>query len=246
MNEPRIFVIGGWRWEPKALVDDWVESFRWADKVSIVDDRKRKGNDWIDEGEYRILQRKQLEKDGIQPGDWVLISSPDERMEVSTGRILRKVIAKRNNQRTIFSFHLKEMFTPDEYRTDGLWGRKKRPRFYPYLTNQEFSQKRIQQSGTPKEGGYKKKLLDVNIYHLKMIEPENRETRVKQYKEADPNYEYQEKDNPRIKRIDPEGKFERMGYDYMTDLDDMTLETIPKGREYYPDYKPYKLNWRKK
>lgn len=238
----RIFVVGGWRYEPKHLVDDWKKSFDWADHISIVDDRERKGG-WIDEGDYRILQREQLIKDGIEVGDWVLISSPDERMEVSSNEVLRSMIARFQYQDFIFKFHLKEMFAPTEYRIDGLWSRKTRPRMYPFKLDQEFSKKRIQQAGTPIEKRYYRKLLDLNIYHLKMIEPENRETRVKQYKDTDPNYRYQPKDNPRMRRIDPEGKFKKMGYDYMTDLEGMTLEKIPKGREYTPEYRPYNLSY---
>lgn len=239
----RIFIVGGWRWEPEELVNDWKESFAWADKICIVDDRDRVG-EWGDEGEYRILQRMELEEAGIEAWDWVFVTSPDERLEVGAEKVIREEIAKDLGLRT-YSLDLKEMFEPLKYRTDGIWGRKTRPRLYPYLPHQVFSSRRIQQAPVPqsrRRQKYRRLKLDLNIYHLKMIEPENRQQRVDQYKKTDPNYRFQRRNSPALKELDPEGKFARLGYDYLNDLDGMVLEQIPEGRGYIPQYRRYVLS----
>lgn len=240
-NKPRLYVVGGQWQEPDELVADWRESFSWADAICIVDDRHR--TTWRNEGQYRKLQRQELQKAGIQTGDWVFVTSPDERLEVGAEKIIREEIEKPLGLRT-YSFDLKEMFTPTEYRIDGIWGLKTRPRLYPYLPGQIFSTRRIQQSPIPRSTytqKYKRLKLDLNIYHLKMIEPENREQRVEQYKKTDPNYQFQRRNNPKLKEIDKEGRFEKLGYDYLADLDGMILEELPKGREFTPKYRRYVL-----
>src|SRR5690606_29458610 len=148
----------------------------------IVDDRHRKT--WRNESEYRLLQRKTLEKAGIKRGDCILVTSPDERWENNAQRVIRDVIDN-TSKPTIYKFHLREMFNPTDYRTDGIWGMKTRPSLYPYLPNQKFSKKRIQQLPTHVNGVYKIQLLNINIYHLKNIEPESRAERVAAYKLTD-------------------------------------------------------------
>jgi len=238
---PRIFIVGGWWKEPQHLVDDWYESFSWADKICIVDDRKNKV--WGDEGKYRLKQRAKLEKAGIKPWDWVFVTSPDERLEVGAEAVMREEIQKDLGLRT-YSFDLKELFTPLQYRTDGIWGRKTRPRLYPYLPNQIFHTRKIQQTPVPLtriNQRYKRLKLDLNIYHLKMIEPENRQTRIDDYTAADPQGRLVNKNSPSIKRLDPEGKFAKHGWNYLKDTEGMILERIPRGRGYRPKYKPYSL-----
>lgn len=235
----RIFAVAGQKYEPDWLVDDMKANLSWVDEVCMVDTRHRTHELWIDEGEYRLLQRKALQDAGIERGDWVYVTSPDERLEKTAGDQLR-IITSETKRPTILKFQLKEMFTPTAYRTDGIWNRKTRPRMYMYLPHQTFSTKRIQQSPIPVNGRYDRKLLDIRIYHLKNIEPASRDGRVQAYKLTDPNYTMINKNSRSMNRIDPEGKFQRMGYDYLKDLDGMTLQEIEKGREFTPEYiKPY-------
>ncbi len=239
-NSAKIFVVAGWKYEPEWLVEDMKENMSWADQICIVDTRNRRSEYWIHEGEYRMLQRKALENAGIQDWDWVFVTSPDERLERRASYILRQLIKEK--KKAIYSFNLKEMFTPNKYRIDGIWGRKARPRLYPYLKKQRFSRKRIQQAPTPR-GNYDKLKVDLNIYHLKMIEPANRTARADAYKKTDPNYRFQRKTSRAFEKIDPEGKFKKLGYDYLSDTEGMKLEVIPKGREYSPLYnKKYIFN----
>jgi hypothetical protein len=58
---------------------------------------------------------------------------------------------------------------------------------------------------------------NINIYHLKMIAPVRRLGRRDLYK-----------------HLDPENRFQSMGYDYLADEHGMTLEEIPEHRQYSP------------
>jgi hypothetical protein len=59
----------------------------------------------------------------------------------------------------------------------------------------------------------------LNIYHLKMIRPEDRIARVRRYEELDPHQLYQ-----------------RGGYRYLTDETSLALEEIPPARRFVPGW----------
>jgi hypothetical protein len=61
----------------------------------------------------------------------------------------------------------------------------------------------------------------VNVYHLRMIDEERRVQRRDFYN-----------------RIDPEGAYQSIGYDYMTDETGLVVEEIPEGRGFHPAYVP--------
>lgn len=232
MIRPKIFAVAGWKYEPEWLVDDMKVNLSWMDKICIVDTRHRVNEFWIHEGEYRQLQRMALIDAGIRVGDWVYVTSPDERLEDRAKDVIPTLL----NRNVNYVFNLCEMWTPNQYRVDGIWGNKKRPRLYRFEHNQRFSNKRIQQAPIPLNGKQKVN-IDLNIYHLKMIDPESRINRVEAYKKTDPNYIYQKRGNGRLKSIDPDGKFDKMGYDYLIDEQGMILKEIEQGRGYTPDHK---------
>jgi len=69
----------------------------------------------------------------------------------------------------------------------------------------------------PQNKDYKIIKVDVNLYHLKMIDKENREDRKNLYNKLDPNKEIQS-----------------IGYDYLTDENDIELVNIPNDKKYFP------------
>lgn len=228
----RIIVTYGIKYEPQWLVDEMRENLSWCDGFAEVDCRSRTHEMWIDEREYRQLQREACAK---LDADWVLVTSPDERWEKSAEMFIRKVVEM--NRRRIYYFPLREMWSPNEYRVDGIWGRKTRPRLYPFLPGQRMTRKPIQSAPVPIDKGYKRRLLrQVNLYHLKMIEPESRRSRALAYEALDPNYRWGKKERSKLARIDPEGKFNDLGYHYLYDETGLRLETIPEGRGFEPAY----------
>jgi len=235
-------------------VEDCVANLSpWVDDFAILDDTKH-DRLWRNESEYRYLIRNLAIK---KKADYLLITSPDERWEKNAGTIIRQAIEfeqhpKRpltrkefflkyhtyylppaefkypgseffyNNPNIIYTFDLRELWTPRTYRIDGIWGKKKRPRLFAIKPGQVFDKSPIQCKSYPINAGYTFCHLPVNIYHLKMINPSNRKLRAEVFTKLDPNLKYQS-----------------IGYDYLFDETGLQLEQIPKGRGYSPRYKEY-------
>lgn len=187
-------------------VADLLDNISWVDDIIAYDNRGKE----YDERAMR-LQMKRL---AIQKGaDWILELDPDERFEKSAEKIIREVT--KTKHKTIYRVNFRELYSPDEYRVDGIWGRKYRFSLYPVYPNQKIKNQKYNLKTWPINREYKRVPLNLNLYHLKMIDPKAREDRVKWLKEIDPNSETQ-----------------RVGYDYLVDESGMKLEKIPEGREY--------------
>lgn len=212
----KIVACLGWKYEPQWMIDDFKKNMSWVDDFAILDCRGR-DELWIHEGEYRLKLREMAAK---KKADWILIASADERYEKNAGDTIRPLVED-NKNKVIYEFNLREMFTPTHYRTDGIW-EKYRRRLYPLLPNQTVSYQPIQCPSMPQNADYRIEKVDVNIYHLKMIEPENRIMRTRVFKE-----------------LDKTNEFQGVGYDYLADDYGAVLEKIPKGREYLPKYRKY-------
>lgn len=183
------------RYEPDWLVDQFREHMCWVDGFAEYDTR---GDDrpFVPPAEM-VAQLKATARS--MDADWVLFMAPDERLEHSAETTIRNVVAR--SQAPAYSFHLREMWTPTQYRVDGEWGRKVRRRLY-----------RLDGPKSPAP------LLDLNLYHLKMID--NRLVRHRTHTL------YNKWDN------------RSRGFDYFLDQRGLRLESI-EGREFYPPYTSY-------
>lgn len=206
----------GWKYEPDWMIDQMKENMSWVDEFVIYDTRD-KDELWHHEGHYRLVLREMARE---KKADWVLVCAADERYEKNAGEIIRPLIDY-SNDNFVYSFKMRELFHPKWYRVDGIWENKARDRLYPLKDTQKMSFMPIQSPPTP-VGGLERVDVDVNIYHLKMIEPENRTLRTRVFEKLDPKHIYQP-----------------MGYEYLDDEREAVLERIPEGREYYPKYKKY-------
>ena len=196
---PRIIATFGYRYEPDWLVEQLRESLWWVDGFAEIDDRDRI-EPWGNAKE-RTAHLTQMAVD--MGADWVFHTAPDERLEKDAGKTLRRLVETGRHDK--YRFHLREMWTPDAWRSDGIWGRKRRTRLY-----------RIGGEG-------KSRNIDLNIYHLKMIEPENRVERA------------------RVHTLHNTWDNKTRGFDYMLDEKGIELTRIPEGREYLPEYRPYEF-----
>jgi len=207
----------GWKYEPEWMIKDMKRNMPWVDEFVILDCRKR-NELWMHEGQYRIMIREMARR---AKADWLLICSPDERYETGAGKKIRSLIDD-NKNKNIFEFSLKELYHPKWYRIDGVWGDKFRRRLYPLLDDQVMKYQPIQCPSMPVNDDYKVVRVDVNIYHQKMIEPNNRILRAEVFK-----------------LLDPQGIYQGMGYDYLTNESGALLERIPTDRMYSPPYRKY-------
>lgn len=221
--------MAGWRYEPAWLVEEMRRNLAWADDVVVVDDRDRTDELWVHEGQYRMMQRQALIDAGIEPWDWVLVTSPDERWDRAAEQVIRRAITVR--RRRIYAFPLREMWSATEYRIDGMWGGKWRPRLFPFLPDQRFTRKRIQTPPTPMERTYTNvRLPSVPIYHLENIHPDSRRERAIVYEALSPGSQRRAANGPYWHRYDPDGRYiRRYGYAYLADPRGARFKRIDRG-----------------
>lgn len=236
---PRIFAVGGWRYEPEWLVDEFRKNLAWVDELVIVDDRSRTNELWVHEGEYRKMQRRALLDAGIRSWDWVLVTSPDERWSTRAEGAMRRLIAR--PRRRIYEFPLREMFAPNRYRVDGMWGNKWRPRLFPFLPGQKFTEQKIQTPPSPVEGGYERvRVPRVPVYHLENIAPASRAERAIVYEALSPGSQERAARSRFWRQHDPSGRYIRSyGYAYLADTRGMRLAPVPQGDLYPAAKRPY-------
>jgi len=200
------------RFEPKWMIDGMLENCSFVDDVVSHDDTQNTGLHIKHEGNIRghlIEMAKEL------GADWILRMEPDERYENGFGKIIRKLVDTGN--KIIYQANFRELYSPTEYRCDDDWNNKKRMCLFSLFPDNIYTNKPVHESKYPKNSDYTIIPLDIDIYHFKMIEPENRVNRRDLYKQLDPNNEYQNK-----------------GYDYLADEKNIRLNKV---RKYSPGYK---------
>lgn len=148
--------------------------------------------------------------------DWILAIDPDERIERNARRKLVKLVNK--DRRIAWSVRLRELYEPGSYRVDGLWGKKRLSRFFPAFWPPRQQPASLHGNWFP-DGWFPAKRCNINLYHLKMLTPQRRLARSRLYK-----------------FLDPENRFQPIGYDYLADDGSAIFETIPPGREFHPPH----------
>lgn len=145
--------------------------------------------------------------------DFVLCCDPDERFEENFLKQI-KVLVKNNN---LYGVYFRELWDSNmQYRIDGIWGQKAKYILFPLSEQMDFSYDRNHHIPWHyKEIENKKILLDYNLYHFKMVDKKEREKRKNLYNKIDPNKEMQ-----------------AIGYDYLTDEENINLVKIPTEKMY--------------
>lgn len=151
--------------------------------------------------------------------DWVLRVDPDERFEGALAGRMDEFTAKKLP--IAWHFDLRELYTADTYRIDGIWGQKRQGRLVPLFgaflpaARGWYSRKEYHGASFPRF--FIKCQTHLNLYHLKMIEPARRAHRRDLYHRLDPNNQYQ-----------------HCGYNYLADEAGAVFERIEPGRGYQP------------
>ena len=153
--------------------------------------------------------------------DWLIGVDADERLERNFRiRALREIERGKREGHLAYSVVGRELWDgPDTYRVDGIWGKKRMVRFFKARLDHEFDNKPLHAYWAPlnsrRNGKFPK--ADLVFYHLRMIHRSDRRARQVRYK-----------------RLDPEKRWQVIGYDYMSDEQGLRLERLPPGREYKP------------
>lgn len=101
---------------------------------------------------------------------------------------------------------------PDHYRSDGVWGRKRKVSIFRNLgADHQFDPAQWHGEWYPAQflGTDRFLLTDLNLYHLKMLHAADREQRMGRYL-----------------RLDPDRKFQEAGYEYLVDETDLAVTPI--------------------
>jgi hypothetical protein len=163
-------------------------------------------------------RRKALVEKAMEIGArWILAVDPDERFETRLARRMADLTAP--SEPRAYLFNLREMFSPTEYRVDGVWGTKRQTRLLSLQPGMNFDLPALHSAWQNIHAGYRILDTGLNLYHLKMITRARREARRDLYK-----------------RLDPGGSFQRIGYDYLADDKGAVLEKIGRGRGYHPPH----------
>jgi hypothetical protein len=142
---------------------------------------------------------------------WVLAVDPDERFEARLAKEIRALT--QTSEANAISFPLREMYGPDTYRVDGVWGRKRQVRLLRIDEGVVAPEGHLHLSWASFIPGARIKDVDFNLYHLKMITPERRRARAALYN-----------------HLDPDHRMQRTGYDYLADDSGAEFERIAVGR----------------
>lgn len=152
--------------------------------------------------------------------DWIISVDADERLERDFRSRVERVI-RRGSRLGLSAFvvYFRELWdSPDHYRTDGIWGKKRAARLFRARPDHQFDERLLHGAKAPLQGRVLGMfpLADLIIYHLRMMRREDREARCNRYLQLDPDARWQ----PGI------------GYAYLTDDRGLRLRRIPTGRGY--------------
>ena len=169
---------------------------------------------WDEVGNYRRLVDAALRHEP----DWLVSLDADERVERGfRGRAERVMARGERLGLSAFAVRLRELWgSENTMRVDGRWGRKAPPRLFRAGAGLVFDQRPLHAGKAPLQARFLGSYLraDLLVYHVKMINPDDREARRARYLAADPECRWQ----PGV------------GYDYLTDERGLRLRSVPRRR----------------
>jgi hypothetical protein len=174
----------------------------------------------VEELEDRVLHRRLTEAAWEHDADWLLGIDADERVEEGfRARALEEIARAEAADEDALWVHFRELWDrPDQMRVDGLWGAKRKLCLYRSSHEHVFHDQRLHihwaSMAIPPE---ERRQADLRIYHLRMIEAEDRRARVARYE-----------------RLDPEHEWQGIGYRYLIDEEGIELARLEPGRGYRP------------
>jgi hypothetical protein len=171
---------------------------------------------WDEVGNYRRLVKAAL----ATGATWAISLDADERVERRFRARAERVIARgRPFGFSAYAVRLRELWgAPDRFRADGVWGRKAPPRLFALRADHAFDERALHAAKVPLQArrGGRVPLADLEVYHLRMIRPEDRRARRERYE-----------------RLDPEARWQpREGYAYLTDETGLELRAVDPRRGY--------------
>ena len=154
---------------------------------------------------------------------WLLGLDADERVERGFRRRAVELIESSADIRA-YSVRRRELWnSPLQYRSDGLWAEKRVACLFEARRDHEFHMQRLHSYWAPLNSRVDGEFVpaDLNLYHLRMVLPQDRIARRARYQTLDPDRDYQ-----------------AIGYEYLTDETGIQLSPVPADRSYSPLPRP--------
>ena len=173
---------------------------------------------WDERRNRRLL----IDAAGRHDAEWVIALDADERVECGfRQRAELEMDRAAREGHLAYKLTFRELWdTPDRYRTDGVWGRKQSVRLFRFRRDHDFDARALHGHWAPENSRAPNgdwAAADLIFYHLRMVTAQDRERRKARYL-----------------TLDPERRWQSIGYEYLTDERDLRLETFPPGRDYTP------------
>ncbi len=237
-RRPRIIALVAFRDEMAHLPDFFANVTPHVDGIVALDDQSVDGSAEFVAGQPSVLElltvtpgaQEELE-DGRNHralteaawkhgADWLLGLDADERLEQGFRRRAEAEIRSADEAGADAMWvHFRELWdSPDQYRADGIWKTKRKACLFRSSADHRFDDRRVHAiwaSMPPPPDDWPQ--ADLNIYHLRMLHPEDRIGRRERYR-----------------RIDPDDVWQPIGYDYLLDETGLEVEAIAEGREFTP------------
>jgi hypothetical protein len=153
--------------------------------------------------------------------DWLISVDADERLERHfRARVQDEISRLRLRRPLAYSVRIRELWDrADRWRVDGIWGRKQHARLFKARREHAIDPRLLHGHWAPLDArgrrGYAP--ADLVIYHLRMIHAADRERR-----------------RARYDALDPDHRWQPIGYDHLTDETGLRLESLPRDRDYEP------------
>jgi glycosyltransferase involved in cell wall biosynthesis len=168
---------------------------------------------WDEVGNHRALVGAAV----AHHAEWIISVDADERLERHFRARAERVISRGNLLGYCgYAIRLRELWDdPGQYRADGIWGRKMMARLFRARADHEFDPALIHGQKAPLQARRNGRFptADLTIYHLGMLSADDRAAR-----------------RARYERSDPDGRWQRIGYEYLTDPTGLTLRRIAARR----------------
>ena len=179
---------------------------------------QREDDTWSDAVNHRRL----VEAAWNHAPGWLLGIDADERVERSFRRRAERVFARADRDGiSAYRVAFRELWDdPRRFRSDGVFGAKSKACLFRALPgDHEFDERRLHGHWAPLNHaeGDTFPPADLIIYHLRMLHAAARRARQERYE-----------------RLDPLRRMQAIGYDYMTQVDGLTLAPLPRRRGYVP------------
>lgn len=234
MPNPKIAALVAFRNEERYLSSFLSHISPWVDGILCVDDSSTDSSYSIASSCLKVISvaatievkpdhanevqnRKYLLKEAHRQGfNYVLCLDPDERLELRFLKRIRRIVE--DNPASVHWLQVRDLWNSDsQYRVDGVWSSKFKPVLMPCYELGEYWEPGLHHRWTPPKLDVPalKVVLPYNLYHLRSIHKADRAKRVLKFNEVDKAKHYQ------------------ADYDYLNSEQNMILESIPPGREYF-------------